>query len=230
MRADGILFDKDGTLFDFSATWDVWTGRVIEYFCQGETAVAEAIAQAVGYDLVGQRLLPQSLVIAGTNHQAAVAVAGALPGWNVAEVEAYLTRAGADVPLAQAVPLAPYLEGLKRLGLALGVMTNDSEFGARSHLQTTGVEGYFDFIAGFDSGYGAKPSPEPLLAFAAALQLEPKRVVMVGDSTHDLIAGQAAGMLTVGVLTGLADSEELAPYADVILPDIGDLPDWLKAK
>ncbi|MFD2856539.1 HAD family hydrolase [Seohaeicola zhoushanensis] len=50
---------------------------------------------------------------------------------------------------------------------------------------------------------------------------------MVGDSTHDLFAGRTAGMHTVGVLTGVAGHEDLAPHADVVLPDIGHLPAWL---
>ena len=36
---------------------------------------------------------------------------------------------------------------------------------------------------------------------------------MVGDSTHDLRAGRAAGMRTVAVLTGLAGADELAPLS-----------------
>jgi phosphoglycolate phosphatase len=50
---------------------------------------------------------------------------------------------------------------------------------------------------------------------------------MVGDSTHDLIAGRAAGMGTVAVLTGMASTSDLAPFADLVLPDIGHLPAWL---
>lgn len=50
---------------------------------------------------------------------------------------------------------------------------------------------------------------------------------MVGDSTHDLIAGRAAGMVTVAVLTGMADAATLSPHADVVLPHIGHLPEWL---
>jgi phosphoglycolate phosphatase len=50
---------------------------------------------------------------------------------------------------------------------------------------------------------------------------------MVGDSLHDLRAGRAAGMTTIGVLTGVAGAEELSPSADLILPDIGHLPAWL---
>jgi phosphoglycolate phosphatase len=50
---------------------------------------------------------------------------------------------------------------------------------------------------------------------------------MVGDSRHDLAAGRAAGMHTVAVLTGPARDEDLRPFADVVLPDIGHLPEWL---
>ena len=67
-----------------------------------------------------------------------------------------------------------------------------------------------------------------LLAFARAFDLDPRRVAMVGDSLHDLSAGRAAGMRTVGVLTGPARRADLAPLADVVLENIGDLPAWLE--
>jgi phosphoglycolate phosphatase len=50
---------------------------------------------------------------------------------------------------------------------------------------------------------------------------------MVGDSAHDLTAGRAAGMGTIAVLTGLAKASDLEPFADLVLPDIGYLPNWL---
>ena len=52
---------------------------------------------------------------------------------------------------------------------------------------------------------------------------------MVGDSTHDLMAGRAAGMQTLAVLTGAAGAGELAPFADHVLAHIGDIPGWLSA-
>ena len=132
-----------------------------------------------------------------------------------------------DVPQTPTLPLAPYLADLSGRGLALGVMTNDNEYSARAHLKSVGIDSHFDFIAGFDSGFGAKPEPGPLLAFAKAMNIAPARVAMVGDSTHDLVAGRAAGMQTIGVLTGLAEAAELAPHADIVLPDIGHIPTWL---
>ena len=108
-------------------------------------------------------------------------------------------------------------------GLHLGVATNDSEHAARAHLRTAGIHDRFAFIAGADSGHGGKPDPGMCLAFAAAVGIAPGQVLMVGDSLHDLHAGRAAGMRTLGVLTGMANAAELAPHADLVLPDIGAL-------
>ncbi|MDZ4095362.1 MAG: HAD family hydrolase, partial [Paracoccaceae bacterium] len=130
-------------------------------------------------------------------------------------------------PMAEAVPLAPLLAGLRARGLRLGLATNDAEAPARMHLANVGVAQFFDFIAGFDSGHGGKPAPGQLLAFAAHTGLDPSRVVMVGDSRHDLDAGRAAGMRTVAVLTGIAKAADLAPHADAVLPDISGLAAWI---
>src|SRR6056297_3753191 len=226
-KIDGILFDKDGTLFDFHATWNVWAADTIRELALGEARVMARIADAIDYDLEALAFRPTSPVIAGTNREAAECVASALPGRSTDEIEHFLMVTSANAPLAPAVPLAPYLADLAARGLALGVMTNDSEYGARSHLENTGIAAQFDFIAGFDSGHGAKPAPGPLLAFARQMGLAPGRVVMVGDSPHDLIAGRRAGMQTIGVLTGMAGEAELAPLADAVLPDIGHIPAWL---
>ncbi|GAA6179336.1 HAD family hydrolase [Shimia sp. NS0008-38b] len=227
MRVDGLLFDKDGTLFDFGATWNGWAARMITEFAAGDDEVATRIANALQFDLQAVAFSPDSFVIAGTNREAAEAVAGALPNSDVDDIENQLMLAAAEAELAPAVPLAPLMDGFLREGLQLGVMTNDTEYGARAHLRDAGVEDRFAFIAGFDSGFGAKPDPAPLLAFADKTDLSPARVAMVGDSTHDLIAGRRAGMQTVAVLTGMANQAELAPYADVVLPNIGFLPEWL---
>jgi phosphoglycolate phosphatase len=138
-----------------------------------------------------------------------------------------LNEKAESAPQANATPLVPLFDGLRARGLRLGVATNDAEGPARAHLNAAGVSGHFDFVAGFDSGHGAKPSPGQLLAFARAVGVAPDRVAMVGDSTHDLIAGRNAGMVTVGVLTGMAGAQDLRPFADAVLPDIGHLPDWL---
>ena len=227
LRAEAVLFDKDGTLFDFHTTWCHWAHEVLHDLAAGDAALVARLAETVDYDLAARRFRPTSPVIAGTNREAAECLASALPGRDVAAIEDHLMLSAAQAPLAPAVPLGPFLDGLRAQGLRLGVMTNDTEYGARAHLTAAGVLERFDFVAGFDSGHGAKPAAEPLLAFARAVKVDPARVVMVGDSTHDLIAGRRAGMACIGVLTGTALAGDLAPHADAVLPDIGHLPGWL---
>ncbi|MGH1458552.1 MAG: HAD family hydrolase [Paracoccaceae bacterium] len=224
---DGLLFDKDGTLFDFHKSWSDWTAEFLIEQAQASGAALGDLAQAAGFDMAARQFLPNSPIIAGTAREAAECLALAMPSPDIDALERFLSVAAADVPQVPAVHLDPFLAGLGAQGLALGVMTNDSEYAAHAHLAAAGITAHFDFVAGYDSGYGAKPAPDPLLAFAAKMGLAPARVAMVGDSLHDLMAGRAAGMRTVGVLTGLASAAELAPFADVVLPHIGHIPEWM---
>lgn len=227
MRADAILFDKDGTLFDFAATWVAWARSFLMRAAGQDAGRAAAIGRAIGFDLPAGRFAPDSIVIAGTPAEVAAALLPHLPGQDVAALVDMLNEEAAAAPQAETVPLAAFLDDLRARSLRLGVATNDAEAPARAHLGAAGVLDRFDFIAGFDSGHGAKPGPGQMLAFARAVGVAPERIVMVGDSTHDLIAGRAAGMQTVAVLTGLAPAESLAPHADAVLPDIGHLTGWL---
>lgn len=224
----GIVFDKDGTLFDFQATWAAVTGTMLEVLSAGDPGRARALADAAGYDLEARALLPGSVIVAGTIVESVDVLLTALPrgtdrGWVIETMQ----RLAETAPQVEAVPLRPYFDGLRARGVTLGIATNDGESPARVHLERAGVLGHMDFVAGYDSGHGAKPGPGQLLAFCAATGLNPGTVLMVGDSRHDLSAGRAAGMRTVGVLTGLASHDDLAPDATVVLPHIGHLPAWL---
>ncbi|WP_343079701.1 HAD family hydrolase [Ostreiculturibacter nitratireducens] len=223
----GVLFDKDGTLFDFQATWSVWAKSLLLDLAAGAQAQAERLGRVIGYDFVEARFEPDSPVIAGTPVEIAEVLLPHLPGANPVALVSRMNALAATAPMAPSVPLAPFLNGLKAEGLRLGVATNDAEAPARAQLKAAGVEALFDFIAGSDSGHGAKPAPGQLLAFAAQHAIPPAHVVMVGDSRHDLVAGRAAGMRTVAVLTGIASEADLAPLAEVVLPNIGHLPHWL---
>ncbi len=222
----GIVFDKDGTLFDFRASWGRWAENFLASVAQdpGHSAV---LAKAIGYLPETKGFHPESPVIAATAADIAAALLPHMPGRSHAGLTDAIDQAAASAPMSEAVPLVPLFRQFRARGLKLGVATNDSEIPARAHLDRHQLTGVLDFIAGYDSGYGPKPGPGMCLAFAAATDLPPGECLMVGDSLHDLKAGRAAGMRPVAVLTGIARHDDLAPHAEVVLPDIGALPAWL---
>jgi phosphoglycolate phosphatase len=225
---DGLIFDKDGTLFDFRISWGRWAATFLRLIARDE-AHAARLGRAIGYDLGSGSFAPDSPVIAATAADIAAALLPELPGMTLTELTDRIDASAGMAPMSEAVPLRPLLDALRGRGLRLGLATNDSEAPARQHLASHGITDCFDFIAGYDSGHGAKPGPGMCLAFMRHTGLDAGRVAMVGDSRHDLEAGRAAGMRTIAVLTGVAKREELAPHADVVLADIGAIPDWLSA-
>ena len=137
-------------------------------------------------------------------------------------------RLTVGLPLVPVKGLENTLSKLKNSGLKLGVATNDSQTSAHEQLAESDIARYFDFVCGYDSGYGGKPNPGMLLAFSEVTDLRVSEIAMVGDSLHDIDAGTAAGAgLTVGVLTGPASEADLADHADVVMPDIRGLTDLL---
>lgn len=227
---DGIIFDKDGTLLDFEATWGQWTKEFLTEITGGDSELAQKMGHSIGYDFITTEFLPASLAIAGTQEEVAGALAVHLADYSQDELIERMNASAANAPLAETVPLKPLIQALSGRGIRLGVATNDAEAPARAHLLAAGILEWFPFVAGYDSGFGYKPAPGQLVAFADAYDLIPGRVLMVGDSLHDLHAGRAAGMITVAVLSGPATSDELAPHADVVLRDIGQLPGWIDAR
>lgn len=222
----GLIFDKDGTLFDFRRSWGGWANRVLQELT-ADPALQGRLAAAIGYDPEAQDFHPESPVIAGTAPEVAGAMLPLLPGLSAAQVIDRINAVAATARMAEAVPLRPLFEALRGRGLAIGLATNDTEAPAEAHLAAHDLRDLFDFVAGYDSGHGFKPGPGQLLAFARATGLPPAHIAMVGDSLHDLEAARAAGMRRVAVLTGIAGHDDLAPHADVVLEDIGALPGWL---
>jgi phosphoglycolate phosphatase len=228
MRAiDGVVFDKDGTLFHFQATWGAWTEGFITEEARGDAALRDKLAVVLGYDLGRKAFHPDSPVIAATTGEVAALVHHLLPRYSLDGLRARMDARAMTLKNVEAAPLLPLFSGLKARGLKLGIATNDTEAPARAHLAASSIDHLFDFVAGFDSGWGGKPAPGQLLAFATAVGIDPARCAMVGDSLHDLHAARAAGMVAVGVLTGMADEATLDSAADVVLASIADLPDWL---
>ena len=230
MNISGVIFDKDGTLFDFQSTWGIWTAQVLARIAGSDEALLQQLAEALGYDTQTRRVQPGSVIVAATPMDIAAVVKDCIPALSQTQICDWLNEEAKTAPQVLVTDLHRLTAELRRINLGLCVMTNDAEAPARAHLASVQASGLFDFVIGSDSGFGAKPQAAPLLALADKMEIPAAACVMVGDSTHDLRAGRAAGMRAVAVLTGLAEADELAPLADAVLPDVSHLPAWISAQ
>ena len=123
----GILFDKDGTLFDFNATWGAWTLAMLVAEAGDDPILCERLAATLGYDMENARFHQGSIVIASTVDVVADAILGVLPGdVDKAALIGRMNAGSAQVAQVEAVPLRAYTSGLRQLGLTLGLVTNDA--------------------------------------------------------------------------------------------------------
>ncbi len=91
-------------------------------------------------------------------------------------------------------------------------------------LAQNGIKDMVDVVIGIDDVPRMKPAPDPLIECSRRLGVPVEKSLYVGDSHVDIRAGKAAGLMTVGVLTGLDDYETLKredPH--MILSSVSDL-------
>lgn len=230
----GILFDKDGTLFDYHASWaPVNAGAALEA-ARGDADLADALLRAGGLDPATGRYASGSLLAAA--HTGEIAQEWArmmdLPADDLPDLIDRLDRRFQELGPIHAAPvghLPTLMAGLRGRGLVLGVATSDSERGARRMLADVGCgPELIGFVAGYDSGYGGKPAPGMVYGFCNATGVGADAVMVVGDNLHDIRMARSAGCrLAVGVLTGTSVIEDFQAEADVVLDSILDLPDLL---
>lgn len=226
----GLLFDKDGTLLDFSGTWERAAPAILARIGDGDPARIARAAAAIGFDLSSGRFRPGAPFIAGSTSDYGPAVAEAIGRPFNDKLAEWLDRVCGEEGLRTLSPIGDLdqlFTTFRASGIALGIATNASEAEAVAQMTALGLTQHLGYVAGYDSGHGAKPRPGMVHAFARWLDVPPRRIAMIGDSTHDLTAGRAAGAVTIAVLTGLTEPRDLAPLADHMLPSIRELPELL---
>ena len=122
---------------------------------------------------------------------------------------------------------AEAVEALREAGMKIVLTTGFARHTQNMILESLGWMGVSDLsLCPSDAGRGV-PYPDMILTALLALDLEDVRSVMVvGDTSGDIRAGQRAGAgLTVGVLTGYHDQATLSGAgASAVVPSIRDVP------
>lgn len=107
----------------------------------------------------------------------------------------------------------------------LGIVTSKTELLAQRGIDCIGIGDCFDVLIGCDTIALHKPDPAPVHAALERLGVPATNAFFVGDSVHDMYAGNAAGVTTVAALWGPFTREELAPSQPRhFLERIADLP------
>ena len=211
-RFDLIAFDWDGTLFD-------------------STQIIVRCIQAAVVDVGGARPsdTAAAYVIGMALMQALAHAAPDVPPEKYTELgnryRYHYLQHQDDLSLFEGV--LPMLDGLKARQHLLTVATGKSRRGLDEALRTVELAGVFDGSRTADETAG-KPDPLMLHELMQEFGVEPSRVLMIGDTTHDLQMAVNAGCASVGVSYGAHTPEDFGALNPLhVAHSVADLNQWL---
>ena len=209
---DLVVFDWDGTLMDSTAV------------------IAESLQAACADVGVPVPTREEALFVIGLNmvdtFKRVVPTLDAEGQGRLAERYRHHFLAREDeAPLFPGVPAM--LEDLSRRGKRLAVATGKARRGLDRALESTGLKRWFEATRCADEGF-AKPHPGMILMLLDLTAVEPRRAIMVGDTTHDLELAANAGIDAAAVTYGAHDEALLATRpARVRVGSVEALHRWL---
>lgn len=206
---DLVIFDLDGTLVDSTDAICYTFNHVLQQ--QQLPIVEHALISA----MIGQPLRQMYQTC--------------LPSATAEEIEDfYHLYVAAYAPFSQqhsrilpgTAEVLPLLAATKKISLA----TTKSRTPAVEVLEQFHLLPHFDLVLGIDNVSLPKPHPEIIQKALAEFDVDPRRAVMIGDTTLDMDAGRGAGVHTIGVLTGTHSRETLqGSEPTMILNSLEDL-------
>jgi phosphoglycolate phosphatase len=120
------------------------------------------------------------------------------------------------------------LEELRAAGFRLGVATGKSRVGLDRSLTHHGLGDLFDETRTADESF-SKPHPAMLLELSDVMQVPVRRMLMVGDTTHDLQMAINAGVDGVAVTYGAHPLDTLQTTDSLgYVHSVPELSTWLK--
>jgi HAD superfamily hydrolase (TIGR01509 family) len=220
MALEGLIFDLDGTLIDSVGIYYFMMESVFERL-RWPRMSREVMRKAIKEDG-----FEWSLVLpAGTGRSDEDLIASARE-----VISEMYPRVFED--MVEVLPGVEHLlkklhERNMKLGLVTSTLGRFIEF-KLIPLKKCGVRDLFHSVITLDDVKNRKPSGDPLLECARRLGESPGKCAYVGDATGDIVAGKAAGMRTIAVLSGLDDYETLkGEDPDMILDSVSQLTERL---
>jgi phosphoglycolate phosphatase len=115
------------------------------------------------------------------------------------------------------------LDALRGEGIPLACVTNKSGRFTTPLLEMIGFARYFEQVVAGDTLERKKPDPAPLLHACRLLDVEPRKMLMIGDSLNDTQAARAAGCPVICVTYGYNEGHDVRELdSDALVDSLAD--------
>ena len=233
-----VIFDKDGTLVDFTATWVPLIRSRVQFLLEAlgrDGDLKTFLLRSWGIDPLSGSVDPRGPCPVSPRSEEIVIGTMALyqKGYPWDEAKQWVMKAfdQADATTNRKTLLRPVdgiqtlLRRLKRDGFSLALATSDERRDTEVVLSSLGLETLFDALVCAGEVDPPKPDPEAILTLCNRFSIPPGETIFIGDTVTDMIMGKRAQVaLTIGIVEGgVTPREELERVADVVFDSVRDL-------
>ena len=208
----GILFDKDGTLVEFSQFWHtVFLNffRILEEEYQVSKKTIDEIKMLSGFqeDRFERESMIQYLATSDIMELWHQIIKKNEASKDIFYEEKKLTEILEEQLVSQNIEVkaldgvVELLNYLKAKGYFLGVATADTKRSTIHSLKKSGIYDYFDYVGCDEAGVAPKPSSQMALHFCNQVNIATNEILIVGDSVTDMQFAENAGADFVGIRT-----------------------------
>lgn len=201
----GLIFDKDDTLIDLGTYWYLPTIKTIEailikYNLLANQEIKNDLEYLGGFN--SGNLIDGLVVVCGTNYETMVLFKDYLANkqiivnddfcnWVTKLLEENCLLYGQVKPKTE---IGTLFEEFRQNNIRLGLITSDNHKSAINCLKKLEIEEYFEIIIAADDSLYHKPDKELANFFLSKTNLEKEEVLIVGDSSSDMLLAKNAGI------------------------------------